>query len=80
MTPVAGSFAFTYNGSTTPPTAAGTYAVVATFTSADPSYANATVTTTETINPATPDHHRQQRPVHLRRHYPHGGDRDGRRR
>src|SRR5262249_30076003 len=43
-----------YAGSTTPPTAAGSYAVTATFTSADPSYANATVTTTETINPATP--------------------------
>jgi hypothetical protein len=54
VTPVAGSFAFTYAGSTTPPTAAGSYAVSATFTSADPSYANATVTTTETINPATP--------------------------
>src|SRR6516165_9819744 len=54
VTPVAGSFAFTYNGSATPPTDAGTYAVTATFTSTDPSYADATVTTTETINPATP--------------------------
>jgi hypothetical protein len=54
VTPVAGSFAFTYDGSTTPPTAPGTYAVVTTFTSADPSYANATVNSTETINPATP--------------------------
>jgi hypothetical protein len=54
VTPVAGSFAFTYAGSSTPPVAAGSYAVTATFTSADPSYANATVTTTETINPATP--------------------------
>jgi hypothetical protein len=54
VTPVAGSFAFTYNGSTTPPTDAGSYAVTATFTSADPSYASATVTTTETINPAAP--------------------------
>jgi hypothetical protein len=54
VTPVAGSFAFTYDGSTTPPTDAGSYAVTAAFTSADPSYANATVTTTETINPATP--------------------------
>jgi hypothetical protein len=51
---VDGSFAFTYNGSTTPPTDAGTYDVTATFTSADSSYANTTVTTTETINPATP--------------------------
>ena len=54
VTPVAGSFAFTYAGSTPPPTVAGSYAVTATFTSADPSYANATVTTTETIDPATP--------------------------
>jgi hypothetical protein len=54
VTPVSGSFAFTYNGSTTPPTAAGTYAVVTTFTSADPSYANATVNSTLTINPAMP--------------------------
>jgi hypothetical protein len=54
VTPVAGSFAFTYAGSTTPPTAAGSYAVTATFTSADPSYRNATVTTTETIKPAAP--------------------------
>jgi hypothetical protein len=54
VTPIAGSFAFTYNGSATPPTDAGSYAVTATFTSADPSYASTTVTTTETINPATP--------------------------
>jgi hypothetical protein len=54
VTPVAGSFAFTYAGSTTPPTDAGSYSVTAAFTSADPGYANATVTTTETINPATP--------------------------
>jgi hypothetical protein len=54
VTPVSGSFAFTYNGSATPPTAAGTYPVVATFTSADPSYANATVNTSLTISPATP--------------------------
>jgi hypothetical protein len=54
VTPVAGSFAFTYGGSATPPTAAGTYAVVANFTSADPSYANATVNRSLTINPATP--------------------------
>jgi hypothetical protein len=54
VTPLAGSFAFTYNGDPTPPTAAGTYAVTATFTSADPSYANATATDTLIINPATP--------------------------
>ena len=54
VTPVNGSFTYTYNGSANPPTAAGSYAVVATFTSADPDYANLTVNTTETINPATP--------------------------
>jgi hypothetical protein len=54
VTPVSGSFTFTYAGSTTPPTDAGSYDVTATFTSADPSYADATVTTTEAINPATP--------------------------
>jgi hypothetical protein len=54
VTPVSGSFSFTYNGAPTPPTAAGTYSVVTTFTSADPSYANATVTSSLTINPATP--------------------------
>jgi hypothetical protein len=54
VTPVAGSFTFTYNGSATPPTDSGSYAVTVTFTSADPSYANATATSTETINPATP--------------------------
>jgi hypothetical protein len=54
VTPVAGSFSFTYNGSPTPPTDAGTYAVVTTFTSADPAYANATVNGTLTISPAAP--------------------------
>jgi hypothetical protein len=54
-TQVAGSFAFTYNGSPNPPTLAGTDTVTATFTSTDSSYANASVTTIETINPATPN-------------------------
>jgi len=54
VTPVAGSFAYTYDGNSTPPTAAGTYAVSVTFTSADPSYANASVTGSLLINPATP--------------------------
>jgi hypothetical protein len=54
VTPVAGTLAVTYDGSSTPPTDAGTYAVAATFTSADPSYASATATGTVTINPATP--------------------------
>ena len=52
VTPVAGTLSFTYNGSSTPPTAAGTYSVTATFTSADPDYANATATGSLTINPA----------------------------
>jgi hypothetical protein len=54
VTPVAGSFAFSYNGSATPPAAAGTYPLTVTFTSADPNYANKTVTGSVTINPATP--------------------------
>jgi hypothetical protein len=54
VTPVSGSFAFTYSGSATPPTAAGTYTVTATFASADPSYANAVVTSSLAIDPATP--------------------------
>jgi hypothetical protein len=54
VTPVSGSFAYSYNGGSTPPIAAGTYNVQATFTSADPSYANAVATSTLTINPATP--------------------------
>jgi hypothetical protein len=54
VTAVAGSFSFTYNGSSTPPTDAGTYAVTATFTSADPSYASVVASSTLTINPATP--------------------------
>ena len=54
VTPVSGSFAFTYNGSPTPPTVAGTYSVTATFTSADPFYSNEVVTGSLTINPATP--------------------------
>jgi hypothetical protein len=40
-TSVSGSFAFTYNRSPTAPIAAGVYTVVATFTSADPNYGNA---------------------------------------
>jgi hypothetical protein len=54
VTPVSGTFSYAYNGNSNPPTAAGSYPVVATFTSADPSYANATATGTLTINPATP--------------------------
>jgi hypothetical protein len=54
VTSVNGTYSFTYNGSATAPTAPGTYAVVTTFTSADPSYASLTANSTETINPATP--------------------------
>jgi MBG domain len=50
VTPVGGSFSFTYNGSSTPPTNPGSYAVVASFTSADPNYANTSATTTVSIN------------------------------
>ena len=54
VTPVAGSFSFTYNGSATAPTDVGTYAVVASFTSADPSYTDATATGSLIIDAATP--------------------------
>ncbi|MFI5378675.1 MAG: MBG domain-containing protein [Tepidisphaerales bacterium] len=49
LTPVAGALTFTYNGSPTPPSAAGTYSVLAAFTSSDPSYTNATGAGTITI-------------------------------
>jgi hypothetical protein len=51
---VPGTFAFTYNGSSVDPTNAGAYTVVATFTSTDLGYANATATGTLTILAATP--------------------------
>ena len=54
MTPVSGAFIFTYNGSTSPPTRAGTYSVVATFISSDLSYANATATGSMTIAAVAP--------------------------
>ncbi len=53
VTPVAGSFSFTYNGSTSPPVNAGSYAVVATFTSSDFDYLNGTGTATITIPDST---------------------------
>src|SRR5262249_54615748 len=49
-----GAFSFTYNGSAATPTNAGTYAVVATFTSSDPNYGNTTGNGSITINPVTP--------------------------
>jgi hypothetical protein len=48
-TPVAGTFAYTYNGLTTAPVNGGTYTAVATFTSADPDYGNVSASTTITI-------------------------------
>jgi hypothetical protein len=54
VTPVAGAFIITYNGSTTTPTQAGSYAVVANFISSDLNYTNATITGTLTISQATP--------------------------
>ena len=53
---VSGSFAFTYTppGGSSAPVNAGTYSVLATFTSADPGFSNATGTATITINKATP--------------------------
>lgn len=54
VTPVSGNMTLTYNGGTAQPTAAGSYTVLAAFTSSDPNYGNATVTGSITINPATP--------------------------
>ncbi len=45
-----GTISITYNGSSTLPTNGGTYAVLASFTSSDPNYANATITSSLTIN------------------------------
>src|SRR5262249_12620832 len=61
-TPVAGSFSFVYyagssasgTASATAPTNAGTYTVVATFTSSDPNYSNGTAQTTFTIRAISP--------------------------
>jgi len=49
---VAGTFAFTYNGSASEPVNAGTYPVVATFTSTDGNYNNGAGVGTITINKA----------------------------
>jgi hypothetical protein len=43
VTPVSGTFTFTYNGTSAPPVNAGTYNVVATFTSTDPDYVNTVI-------------------------------------
>ncbi len=50
---VGGGFTVTYNGSSTQPTAAGTYSVVVTFTSSDPNYSNTTGTGSFTITSGT---------------------------
>ncbi len=52
--PIAGTFTFTYNGSSTPPTNAGTYNVIAYFTSGDPNYVDSAIAGTYTIGPAYP--------------------------
>lgn len=52
---VAGSFAYSYApGGGTAPVNAGTYSVLATFTSSDPGFTNATGTATIIVNKATP--------------------------
>jgi hypothetical protein len=51
---VSGSFSFTYTGSPALPVNAGVYNVVATFTSSDPNYSDATGTATLTITSAAP--------------------------
>jgi hypothetical protein len=54
VTPVSGYFTFALNGSTGYARNAGTYQVLAAFTSTDPSYGNATLLTNFTIDRATP--------------------------
>jgi hypothetical protein len=54
VTPVSGSFAFAYNGVPGAPVNAGSYSVLATFTSADPKYGNATALGTLTVRKGTP--------------------------
>jgi hypothetical protein len=54
VTPVSGSFAFAYNGGPSPSPYAGSYTVLATFTSADPKYGNATLVGKLTINRGQP--------------------------
>jgi hypothetical protein len=54
VTPVSGTATVTYNGSSTAPTVAGTYNVVASFVSSNPDYSGATASGTLVINKATP--------------------------
>ena len=51
---VAGTTVIAYGGSPTAPSAVGSYAVVATFTSGDPNYVNGTGSSTLLITPAKP--------------------------
>ncbi len=52
VTPVSGTFTFTYSGPSNPPSFAGSYLVTAYFTSSDPNYGSTTATSTMIINPA----------------------------
>jgi hypothetical protein len=54
VTPVSGSVAFAYNGGPNPSPYAGSYTVLATFTSADPRYGNATLLGKLTITKGHP--------------------------
>ncbi len=54
LTPVAGTFAFIYNGLATPPTNAGSYIVDAVFTSTDPNYNSGVASGLVKINKITP--------------------------
>lgn len=53
-TSIDGTFTYTYNGSSTAPTSAGTYNVLAYFTSNDPQYVDTVTSTTLDIGQATP--------------------------
>jgi hypothetical protein len=54
VTPVNGTFTFTYDGSSTPPTNVGSYNVIAYFTSSDPGYVNTIAAGQMYIAQATP--------------------------
>ncbi|HUO08425.1 MAG TPA: MBG domain-containing protein [Phycisphaerae bacterium] len=54
ITPISGIITYLYDGSSTPPTNAGTYNVEADFTSSDSNFTHASASTTFTIDPATP--------------------------
>jgi autotransporter-associated beta strand protein len=54
VTPVTGTFTYTYNGSSAPPTNAGTYQVLAHFVSSDPGYVDGYINGQLTIASAYP--------------------------